>query len=88
MSDEPVKEGFWSRWRRGVREATPAQLLRSKRFAVIGQLIGLSFAVVYVAFQRTFWYWTVFLVFTWLFIVVEFVGLQQQVRQAEKYERR
>jgi hypothetical protein len=77
-----VGEGFFRQWKRGAESITPLQQLRAKRYAMLGQLAGMLLAVGYVVWRGP-WYWIAFLVFTLVILLIEFLGLHQQVRQIE-----
>ncbi len=77
-----VRVGFWGRWRQGMRDLTPLQILRGKRLAVLGQLFGLLIGVGYVV-QAGLWTWLLFLVATFVLLSWEFVSVERQIVRLE-----
>lgn len=76
------KRSLFSRIKKGARDLTPLQQLRAKRVGVIGQCFGLCLGMVVLVYSG-FYYWIVFLGFTFFVMLVELVGINQQVKRIE-----
>lgn len=77
--------GLSGRVVKGFRDLTTAQLLKAKRAGVAGQTLGLVFATVFTIY-RGFWYFSFFLAFTIFVMLVEFVSVSKQYKQARLVE--
>jgi uncharacterized membrane protein YgaE (UPF0421/DUF939 family) len=64
--------GFFSRWKKGMMELTPQQILQAKITGQIGQIIGLGLAMVVIAFSEHK-YFLLFLFFTVFILVTELI---------------
>ena len=69
-----------------MKNLSMVQQLEAKRIGAGGQVLGMLFGMVVLAWLRL-WYWLPFLVFTIIILVVEFISVSQQLRQARKLQR-
>lgn len=74
---------FFQRWRQGIRDATLQQQLQAKEIGLKGQLIGFFLALA-VLLTNGFWYWSPVLIFTIVLVIVDIIGVKQQLRQLTK----
>ena len=79
-----VRMSLWKRWRQGMKDLSPLQLLRAKWWGLLGQSVGMVFSTVYVVFVLGLWYWGVFLFFTLIVLLVEFKNVSQQKDRLER----
>lgn len=75
---------FFVKWKHGMRTLTPLQIIEAKLFGIIGQIIGLLLAMVYLWFGG-FRFFLVFMAFTIFLIGVEFVSTWKQYDNMNYY---
>jgi hypothetical protein len=71
------KMSLWTRWRQGMRELTPLQLIEAKLFGILGQIAGLLLAMGYL-WTLEFRFFLVFMAFTVFIQCAEFVSNWKQ----------
>lgn len=74
---------FFVRWKKGIERVTPLQQLRAKRTGVSGQVFGVFVGMVVLVTQGLY-YWLVLLGFTLFVLLIDLLGIHQQVKQLEK----
>lgn len=75
---------FFTRWKKGILTLSPLTQLRAKRNGLMGQVIGMIFAIIVMSFQG--WsFFLPFLVFVLFTLIIDLIGVHQQVRQIESF---
>lgn len=75
---------FFRRWKQGIKDLTPLQMIKSKLFGLIGQIIGLLLASTYMWFS-SLRFFLVFMLFTIFLIGVELINTYKQYQEMNYY---
>lgn len=79
-----IEKSLFARWKQGMKQLTPKQLLEAKRISIVGQLLGLKVGAI-ALLVNGFAYWLLFLLFTYCLLVLELVSIQKQLWMLQKY---
>jgi len=77
---------FFRRWKKGMMELTPKQMLKSKQAGQIGTMLGVTFAGSYMVFINKMWYWSLAFFFIIFLQVLDFISTKQQLKQIIEFE--
>lgn len=70
--------GLYLRWRQGMRDLTPLQILEGKRISMYGQALGLLVAMVYLV-SEALYPWLLVVAFTLSLVVFEILSVSKSV---------
>lgn len=76
--------GFFSRWKAGILSSSPLQLVFAKLVGVVGQIVGLCLAGVYL-FVIGFGFFWLFMLFTIFLSCVELVSTYKQYKSLKEW---
>lgn len=68
---------FFSRWKEGMKNITPAQQAHAEMIGYLGNIVGMLFAIPFLLYKGM-WYFIIFLGFTTFLQVVAYIGAKQK----------
>lgn len=71
------KRGFFGRWKQGLMDLTPIQIMRSQIVGYYGNIFGIIFATVFLM-MNGLWYFIIFMVFTTFLQIMQLIALLQK----------
>jgi len=74
------------RFKKGIKEVTPLQQAKAKRFGILGQMVGILLVGGAAILQELYW-WIPLIFFTIALLVIEFISVQQQFMLLEEMEK-
>lgn len=78
--------GFFRKWREGIKQIPPEDLLKTRLIGYIGAIIGLILSAV-IMFYRGSWYIGIAIVFFCLIQVASFLGEYQQYMSMQQFQK-
>ena len=77
---------FFNRWRKGMMELTPKQMLKSKQAGQIGTIFGVGFGGSYMVFINKAWWWSLLFSCIIFLQVLDFISTRKQLKQIIEFE--
>jgi uncharacterized protein YacL len=74
------RKEFFRRFKSGVRQIPPQDLIRVQLISLTGQALGLVFAIVMIILLSSFWYISIALSFAVIFVVTQIIAHYQQYK--------